>query len=112
MYEIITNSPQLVCLTDTGQKHLLFKHRNGFWQLDENHIPPNTEELVRLHEVMMQLLLIGFSQTEVHTGKYYPARVANAGLQVWRNLEDKIKLMRNHPIFDLSAWLMYNNKSQ
>ncbi|PSJ71635.1 hypothetical protein C7N43_38280 [Sphingobacteriales bacterium UPWRP_1] len=108
MYEIIANSPQLVCLTDTGQKHLLFKHRNGFWQLDENHITPNTEELVRLHGIMMQMLQLGFSQTEIQSGKYYPARVTKAGLYVWRELEEQIKNMRNYPIFDLAAWLMYN----
>lgn len=109
MFNIISESnPQLVCLTDTGQKHLLFKHRSGFWQLDDTHIPPNPKELKRLHEAMMNLLKLGFSQTEVQTGRYYPAKVASIGLNTWKEAEMPIKDLRKYPIFDFAAWLMFN----
>lgn len=102
--------PELVCLTDSGQKHILFKHRVGFWQLDETFIQPNAELLVFLHEKMLELLALGFSQTEIQSGKYYHARVLKAVLKVWHELEGQISSYRGKPIFDLAAWLMYNDK--
>jgi len=113
IYELITTVPlKIVCLTDTGQKHLFFKHRLGFWQLDEYHIQPDIDRLVHIHTNMMSLLALGFSQTEVQTGNYYSARILKVGIQVWQAIENQIKQLRGQPIFDFAAWLMFTIKPE
>lgn len=113
IYNLIATTPlQIVSLTDTGQKHLFFKHRIGFWQLDEYHIVPDVETFTKLHGIMMQLLALGFSQTEVHSGNYYPARILKAGIENWQLLENQLKPLRGQPIFDFTAWLMFTDKAE
>ena len=109
MFTLLTASqaPQVVSLTDTGQRHLFFKNRLGFWQLDDHYILPNVPLFTQIHANMMHLLTLGFTQTEVHSGNYNGARVAAAGLETWKQAESKIKAYRKQPIFDMAAWLMY-----
>jgi len=105
---ILQQSPMLVCLTDSGQKHVLFKNKPPFWQLDDSHVMPNIVDFNFLHSTMMELLELGFSQTEIKTGKYYHSRILSVGISLWQNLEDKISQRRGEPIFDFAAWLMYS----
>lgn len=105
--EMIVTGAKLVCLTDSGQKHVLFKHRPGFWQLDDLHVQPNIEDFSYLHSSMLDLLELGFSQTEILSGNYSHARVLRCGMKAWQTAESKIKDRRGEPIFDLAAWLMY-----
>lgn len=104
---ITTQNPVVVCLTDTGQKHLLCKAKRGFWQLDDSFIVPDVALLTQLHTDMMHLLSLGFSQTEVKSGNYNSGRIIAVGIKTWQEAENKIKHYRNMPIFDLAAWLMY-----
>jgi len=105
---IIQDSPEIICLTDSGQKHVFFKHRPGLWQLDDTFVEPNLPLFNHIHGVMMQLLSLGFTQAEVITGNYAANRILVAGLDNWQSLENKIKSARKTPMFDFAAWLMYS----
>lgn len=109
-YKLITEGATLVCLTDSGQKHLLFKHRPGFWQLDDLFVLPDTETLTLLHQKMMKLQELGFSQREIITGHYLQYRIQQAGLQQWKTIEDILKQYRATSIFNFTAWLLYTIK--
>jgi hypothetical protein len=110
MYQLITSGTcQVVCLSDSGQKHLYFKHRTGFWQLEDQFIVPDIDTLKFLHQRFSELLELGFSQTEIITGNYIGYRVMKAGLQAWKTIEDQIKPHRGTLIFNFTAWIMYNN---
>lgn len=110
MYQLITSGTcQVVCLSDSGQKHLFFKHRTGFWQLENQFIVPDIDTLKYLHQQFSELLDMGFSQTEIITGNYIGYRVMKAGLQIWKTTEDQIKPHRGTLIFNFTAWIMYNN---
>jgi hypothetical protein len=110
MYQLITSGTcQVVCLSDSGQKHLYFKHRTGFWQLEDQFIVPDIDTLKFLHSRFGELLDVGFSQTEIITGNYIGYRVMKAGLQAWKTIEDQIKPLRGTLIFNFTAWIMYNN---
>lgn len=102
--------PKLVCLTDSGQKHLVFKNKPPMWQLDDSHVSPNSKDFGFLHGVMMELLRMGFSQTEIQTGNYYHSRILKIGVLGWQQIENKIKHRRGEPMFDFAAWLMYTEK--
>jgi len=109
-YKLIIEGASLVCLTDSGQKHLLFKHRPGMWQLDDMFVLPDIETFKFLHSNMCNLLDLGFSQTEVITGSYIQYRIVNAGIQTWKNLEDLIKPYRGISLFNFASWLLFTTK--
>lgn len=98
---------EIICLTDSGQKHVFFKHRPGFWQLDESFILPDVPEFSRLHTRMQELQALGFGQEQIKSGKYYHAQIIKAGVERWRAIESQIEAQRGTPIFDFAAWLMY-----
>lgn len=106
--DLLLDGPQLVCLTDSGQKHVLFKNRPPMWQLDDSHIEPDAAMFRYLHDNMMALLAMGFSQAEVTSGRYSNQRILVAGIEAWKPVETKIAGRRGEPIFDLAAWLMYS----
>lgn len=110
MYQLITSGTcQVVCLSDSGQKHLFFKHRTGFWQLEDQFIIPDIDTLKYLHARFGQLLDLGFSQTEIITGNYIGYRIMKAGMAAWKTLENEIKPLRGTLIFNFTSWIMYNN---
>lgn len=108
---ILSGKVKILCLTDSGQKHIFFKHRIGFWQLDELHIEPDIQDFTYLHGTMMEMLALGFGQEQIKTGNYYQAQILKAGIDVWQAIEDKLSPRRGEPIFDLAAWLMFTIKT-
>ena len=108
---ILSNSIKILCLTDTGQKHIFFKHRIGFWQLDDEFICPNVNDFAFLHSTMLEMLLLGFGQEQVKTGNYNQIQIIKVGIENWQKIENKLKLRRGEPIFNLAAWLMFVNKN-
>ena len=107
---MLYDDPELVCLSDTGQKHLLFKHRTGLWQLEEMQLMPDRNGLAYLYERMMKLLTLGFSQREIITGYYMQYWITKCGIRAWKDIEDEIRQYRNTKLFNLSAWMMYTTK--
>lgn len=109
---LILEGASLVCLTDSGQKHMLFKHRNGTWQLDDLFVMPNPDQLTFLHSIMMELLSLGFSQAEIISGNYNLYRIRKVGVKQWKELEDKLRPHRGSKFFEFTSWLMYTEKSE
>lgn len=108
--QLITEGAGLVCLTDSGQKHLLFKHRPGMWQLDDIFVMPDITLFARLHGLMMQMLDMGFSQNEIITGHYLQYRVLQCGIENWKPLEDTLKPYRGNSFFTFTTWLLFTKK--
>lgn len=110
IYTMICDGATLVCLTDSGQKHLLFKHKPGMWQLDDLFIFPNIDQLQFLHAKMMFLLSIGFTQAEIISGHYLQYRIQQAGINTWKPIEDLLKPFRGNQFFNFTAWLLFTIK--
>ena len=111
IYRLIVEGAPLVCLTDSGQKHVLFKHRSGFWQLDDLFVMPDVPRFAQLHDDMCALLPMGFSQAEIISGHYLQYRIMKAGFANWLSAEQKIKAQRGTQFFKFTSWLLFN-KSQ
>lgn len=107
IFELICNGAELVCLTDSGQKHILFKHKLGMWQLDDIYIIPDIDLLKHLHFKMCELMRLGFSQTEILTGNYLSIRILKAGLQAWKELEESIKKHRGSKMLEFAGWMLF-----
>jgi len=110
--QLIIDGAEMVCLTETGQKHILFKHKSGMWQLDELHVIPNIELLKLLHFNMCELMTYQFSQTEIITGNYSSGRIIKAGLKKWQEHENIIKEHRGSGIFDFTAFMLYTDETK
>ena len=107
IYDAIVNGAEIVSLTDTGQKHIFFKHRLGMWQLDDLFVKPDILIFKQLHKTMCDLMRLGFSQGEIITGQYKSNRIILAGPENWRKLEKEINKFRGHGIFDFAAWMLF-----
>lgn len=109
IFRLITEeSPEIVCLSDSGQKHLLFKNRPGFWQLEETvDIPANVDELKLIHSTAQELMQLGFSQTEIITGDYPGYKIVKVGLAAWQEPEAKLNPFRHTKIFDFATWMLF-----
>jgi hypothetical protein len=113
IYALITSgSCEIVCLSDSGQRHLFFKHRTGFWQLEDAFIVPDIETLKYLHACFASLLNLGFSQTEIISGNYFGHRIMKSGSENWKHFENQIKPHRGKQIFNFTSWIMYNNQPE
>jgi hypothetical protein len=112
IFELIVEGAEVVCLTETGQKHVLFKHKNGMWQLDELHVKPDIELLGLLHYHMCELLAYQFSQSEIITGDYKSNRILKAGLKNWKEHENIIKEYRGSGIFDFTSFILYTDEKK
>jgi hypothetical protein len=107
IYESIIAGAELVCLTDSGQKHMLFKHRTGMWQLDDMFITPDVELLKLLHTSMCDLMRLGFSQTEILSGQYNSGRIFKCGIDAWVVKENEIKSYRGSQIMEFAGWMLF-----
>lgn len=107
IFNMIIDNAELVCLTDSGQKHVLFKHKPGMWQLDEMFIIPDIELLKSLHCNMCELMKLGFSQTEILTGTYIQQRIIKAGMIYWMKHEKEIRQFRGSQIMEFAGWMLF-----
>lgn len=111
IYQIITNEePEIVCLSESGQRHLLFKHKPGFWQLEDVHVMPNIPEFIQIHKVCTDLMRMGFSQTEITNGQYNQARLLKCDLSAWVILESEISVHRRTSFFDFVTFLLFTDE--
>jgi hypothetical protein len=107
IYELICSGAELVCLSDSGQKHILFKHKPGMWQLDDIFIVPDIELLQMLHSQMCRLMRLGFSQGEIVSGNYISNRIMKAGMKKWKELDDPLKTYRGTRMMEFAAWMLF-----
>lgn len=107
IFELIVSGAEIVSLTDTGQKHVFFKHKIGFWQLDDLYIVPNIPAFHKCHGLCCDLLRCGFSQGEIIENSYKFNRIELAGLDRWKSLESELKAFRGSGIFKLATWMLF-----
>jgi hypothetical protein len=110
--QLIVEGAEMVCLTETGQKHVLFKHKIGMWQLDELHVEPDIDTLKHLHFHMCELMVYQFSQGEIISGDYSSGRIMKAGFTNWQYHENEIKKHRGSGIFDFTSFMLYTDEKK
>ena len=92
--------PFIITLADSGKKHVIFRAKinqsinDYFVQLDENTVLINRELFAKTLEVFEQGYALGFSKDSMLTGNYNQAAILKTGLKKWREIEDKIKVVR------------------
>lgn len=108
MVDLIIAGAKVVCLSETGQKHIFFKHKMGFWQQDDLFVTPDIEKFTVLHTFCQSCLEMGYNQTEIKTGDYKFNTINKIGLEQHIEIDNHLKTHRGTPFFDFTTWLMYS----
>lgn len=107
IFNLISNGASLVCLAESGQKHILFKHRPGFWQIENDFVYPDIDKFIVLHSHMCNLFAAGFSQQEIISGQYKNFRIIKAGHELWSHYENLINPFRGSALFDFCSFMIF-----
>lgn len=113
IYDLLINADPTVCvIADSGQKHLLFKHRPGTWMFENETILRDKYKLRLIKETADALMAVKFSKDEIQSGHYQGWKILSCGLGFWQENENKIKRWRGSSIFDLAIWLAQRTESE
>ena len=101
---MLRRSPDVAVIALSGQKHILFRARPGWWQIEEQALLPCLSTLERLVAIVEDILAF-FSKTEIESGYYAQSRVMKCGVARWKAAEDELKRGRGSLVFQLAVWL-------
>lgn len=103
--------PELAVVAVSGQKHLAFRTRrnppgydSGWVQFEEQAVWIDARDFARLLQIIEKLYAT-FSKAEIETGRYYPRRILDFGMEHWDKLEQQIKELRQTILFGLALYL-------
>lgn len=102
---MINNEPDVCVISDSGQRHLLFKHKIGTWQFEDQFIQRDKETLTKIKLLGDELINNNFSKAEMLSGNYIQHRIMKYGVKKWREIEKILISYRGSAIFDLAIWL-------
>lgn len=106
----LQSNPEVAVIAMSGQKHLIFRARPGWWQIEEQAQQPSRAQLFWLAKAVEQLLP-GFSKTEIESGHYAQYRIVKYGLAQWNERERVIAPHRGSLIFTLAVWLAQKDET-
>lgn len=105
---LLRQEPELVAIAVSGQKHVIFRTRPGWWQVEEQAVLPNLQALDACLTLIDKLYGI-FNKTEIETGNYSPGRMmqyAQAhGLADFLSTDTALKPWRGTAYFELALYL-------
>lgn len=108
MFRLLTEcNPTIAVISDSGQRHLLFRYRYGFWQFEFQYIRPNVQKLRMLVDLAEQLLEMGFTKSEIQSGLYSSTRKLDSIVE-FEKIENLILPFRGSKILDLAIWFSGN----
>lgn len=103
MLKLMLSTPDVCVIAESGQRHLLFKHKPGTWQFEDITIQPD-KPLFEILQSRVHKLSEGFSNDEIATGGYQQHRIMKFGFKNWKDLDCIIKPYRGSSIFDLALF--------
>ncbi len=104
MRELLAQRPQVAVIADSGQKHLLFRARPGWWQFEEVAVLPCWDKVAALLPVIEELMS-AFSKTEIDSGHYQQRRIMQFGIEKWRTLDRQLEEVRLTTHFQIALFL-------
>jgi len=106
MRDLLMQEPELAVIADSGQKHILFRARPGFWQFEEQKLTPCPHLLsTQLLPAIEILYNAGASKSEIETGHYAQKSLSKIGITIWRKQEQELRKHRGGLPFCLAIFL-------
>jgi hypothetical protein len=111
MLEILLGSPALACVAESGQKHILFRGRAGWWQFEEQQLMPCPKLLTDILAVASPLYEAGASKAEIESGRYSQFALKKVGAQLFKQLEPQLRQWRGGLPFKLAIFLLQKEEA-
>ena len=107
MTEMLTSrEPAVAVIADSGQKHLIFRARPGWWQFELlPPLVPDPETLLEILDATTPLYAAGASKSEIETGRWSQRTLRAVGITRLRALNVVLRLYRGAPLFQLAVFL-------
>jgi hypothetical protein len=112
MRQLLMESPEVAVIAESGQKHLIFRARPGWWQFEDNCLLPFPGELQALLEVVDRLYAGGFAKAEIESGRYAQQRILQFGFEEWCELEARIRAKRGSYQLLLALFLAQRDQEE
>lgn len=97
--------PDVALIAESGQKHIVFYARPGFWQFELATLTPDPARLAALLETTDDLYSRGAGKGDILSGRYSAGSIYRVGPALWRDLEARIAPHRGGPLFELAVFL-------
>ena len=111
MREILAQRPSVAVIAESGQKHIVFRAQAGWWQLEEQKLPPCPNLLTELLAHIEPLYNAGANKAEIETGRY-SQKTLMAVLPVWRTHDPALRPYRGGPPMRLAMFLAQKEKEE
>lgn len=105
MVELLRAGPEVAVIAVSGQKHILFRARPGWWQIEEATVLPFGVALWPALTDVERLYNGGFSKAEIATGQYIQRRIIQFGLGEFLELEARLRPQRGTMPLELALFL-------
>src|SRR4030042_6927219 len=106
MRDILLNrSLDLAGIAISGQKHIIFRARSGWWQIEEQAERPFPEDLRAMLVLVEELYEGGLSKGEIETGRYAQYRIVRFGFERWHDVENVLRPRRGSLRWHLAVFL-------
>jgi hypothetical protein len=110
IYELLLREPEAAVIAETGQKHLIFKARPGWWHFEGFNMRPFPERLKELYEAGRALYDLGITKAEIETGNYSQRTFLQNGIDRVTELDEPLKPHRGSIELRLAIYLMQKEK--
>lgn len=110
MRTLLFAAPSVAVIADSGQKHIIFKARVGWWSFEEQPIYPCPERLQYLLDPIEQLYNAGANKHEIETGHYSQKTLLKI-LPLWRALDPLLQPYRGGLPLQLAMFLAQKDAS-
>lgn len=104
MRDLLVQSPEVVLIATSGQKHTFYRSVPGRWQVEEQSMLPDVPMLRMLLDIVTPMLQV-FSKTELETARYDHRRIIMYGVDAWRQAEQVLRVYRGTLIYELVLFL-------
>jgi hypothetical protein len=105
MRELLSRNPAVAVISETGQKHLIFRARPGWWQFEECALLPCWPTVENLIGPVEELLTGGFSKAEIESGNFISYRIHKFGVDRWRTLVQPLLRVNRSIQFQIAVFL-------
>lgn len=102
---LLSASPKVAVIADSGQKHLVLRSRPGMWQFELESLVPEPDRLAEILGISDDLYTRGATKADMLSGSYSMGSISRVGINEWRRLEDRLKPNRGSILFDLAIFL-------
>jgi hypothetical protein len=103
--DMLLQSPEVAIIALSGQKHIAFRARPGWWQIEEIGVLPFPHALAFQLEIVEALYNEGAGKEEIETGRYSQGAIQRVGITRWIELDRQLKPFRGSPQLQLAVYL-------